>query len=120
MGNYRFRAEANTVTENLNYSGQFSVQAIQLERYELTANHDLLRLLSERYGGELLAPSSISGLPEQLAARGSVKPVLYQTVTTRSAINLKWIFFLLLGLLTLEEFCNGTARYGQAWRAAPR
>lgn len=104
VGNYRFQANVNTGTENLNYSGQFSVQAVQLERYETTADHDLLQLLSERFGGELLDRAGLVGLPQLLEARGTVKPVLYETATTRSLINLKGIFFLILTLLTLEWF----------------
>jgi len=104
VGSYRFRATVNTGTQNLDYNGQFSVQAIQLERYEMTADHDLLRLLSERYGGELVYPAAIASIPDKLLAKGTVKPVLYETVNTRSLINLKGIFFLLLSLLTLEWF----------------
>ena len=104
VGNYRFRANVNTGTENLSYNGQFSVQAVQLERYETTADHGLLRLLSERFGGQLLDRAAFANLPQLLEERGTVKPVLYETATTRSLINLKGIFFLILGLLTLEWF----------------
>ncbi len=104
VGNYRFRASVNTGTESLTYDGQFTVQPIQLERFETTANHSLLQLLSDRYGGALLGPTQLSDLPGQLEERGTVKPVIYETVNTRSAINLRWIFFLLLGLLTAEWF----------------
>jgi hypothetical protein len=104
VGNYRFRATVNTGTENLDFSGRFSVQPVQLERYEMTADHSLLRLLSDRYGGQLVYPQEINSLPQLLADRGTVKPVIYQTVNTRSLINLKGIFFILLGLLTLEWF----------------
>lgn len=104
VGNYRFRASASNDGENLTYEGQFSVQPIQLEIYETTANHNLLRLLSERYGGTLNYPNQVGAIAQQIAARGSVKPVIYTTTKTRSVINLKWIFFLLLFLLTLEWF----------------
>lgn len=104
VGNYRFQASANTGTENLAFSGRFSVQPVQLERYEMTADHSLLKLLSERYGGALIYPQDIQQLPQLLADKGTVKPVIYETVNTRSLINLKSIFFLLLGLLTLEWF----------------
>ncbi|MEM1216828.1 MAG: hypothetical protein AAGJ82_14135 [Bacteroidota bacterium] len=102
VGNYRFSASVNTGTENLSYGGRFSVQPIQLERFATTADHNLLRLLSQRYGGELLSPASVASLPQLLAERGTVKPVLYDTVNTRSLINLKGIFFLMLLLLSLE------------------
>jgi len=88
----------------LTYQGQFSIQPIQLELYETTANHNLLRILSEDYGGELVFADQLGDLVERIQAKGNVKPVIYQTAQTRSVINLKWIFFLLLGLLTLEWF----------------
>lgn len=104
VGNYRYRATTNTGTENLTFNGQFSIQPIQIELVETTANHGLLRLLSDQSGGELVLPSELSRLPADLEARGTVKPVVYQTVRTESALNLKWIFVLLLVLLSTEWF----------------
>ncbi|MEM9920669.1 MAG: hypothetical protein AAF990_21405 [Bacteroidota bacterium] len=102
VGNYKFRGLVNTNGNQLNYNGQFSVQPIQLEVFETTANHGLLKLLSEKYGGELLYPAQLSSLSGRIKEKGTVKPVVYQTSKTRSVINLRWLFFLLLGLLTLE------------------
>ncbi len=104
VGNYNFRASVKVNGEELDYNGQFSVQPIQLELYETTADHALLGLLSEKYGGRLLYPEDLSSLPQIIAERGTVKPVIYETTKTRSVINLKWIFFLLLLLLTVEWF----------------
>jgi len=104
VGNYTFKASTVSNGQALSYEGQFSVQPIQLELYETTADHGLLRILSEQYGGKLLFPNELNGLVEHIQSKGNVKPVIYQTAQTRSVINLKWIFFLLLGLLTLEWF----------------
>ena len=104
VGNYTYKGTTVVNGEQLTYSGQFSVQPIQLELYATTADHGLLRILSEEYGGELLYPAQLSELPSRIQAKGTVKPVMYQTTKTRSIINLKWIFFILLGLLTLEWF----------------
>lgn len=104
VGNYTYRGTTLVNGEQLTYNGQFSVQPIQLELYATTADHSLLRILSEEYGGELIYPAQLSELPDRIQAKGTVKPVIYQTTKTRSIINLKWIFFILLGLLTLEWF----------------
>lgn len=104
VGNYRFRASVVVNGRELTYDGQFSVQPIQLELYETTADHSMLRLLSEKYGGRLLYPNDLGALPALIREKGTVKPVIYETVRTRAVINLKWIFFLLLGLLSLEWF----------------
>lgn len=104
VGNYSFQASTNYNGENLAYSGQFSVQPIQLESYETTADHGLLRLLSEKYGGQMVYPSDIASIDGLIRERETVKPVIYETSQTRPVINLKWLFFALLGLLTVEWF----------------
>ncbi|MEM9887112.1 MAG: hypothetical protein AAF849_14555 [Bacteroidota bacterium] len=104
VGNYRFRAATTFNGQQLTYEGQFSVQPIQLELYETTADHGLLRILSEEYAGETIFPDQVNGLAELIQAKGNVKPVIYQTTQTRSIINLKWIFFILLALLSVEWF----------------
>jgi hypothetical protein len=103
VGDYRFEGKVIISGQELTYRGQFSVQPIQLEAYETTADHALLKLISDKYGGQVIAPDQLSSLAQTINER-DIKPVIYQTTTTRSVINLKWIFFLLLGLLVLEWF----------------
>ena len=103
VGNYNYTGKVFSNGENLTYNGQFSVQPVQLEAFQTTADHGMLRLLSDEYGGDLFYPDQISALTAALTAR-DIKPVMYQTNKTRSVINLKWIFFLILALLTFEWF----------------
>jgi hypothetical protein len=112
VGNYTFKASTSVNGKLYTYDGQFSVQPIQLELFQTTANHGMLKLLAENYGGSMVLPSSMGELPGILEAKGTVKPVLYSTSKTRSVINLKWIFFLLLLLLTAEWFLR---RYNGAY-----
>ena len=104
VGNYTFRGSVFTNGENMNYNGQFSVQPVQLEIYETTADHGMLRLLSKQFGGALFYPTEVNALSQAILNKDSIKPVIYQTTKTRSVINLKWIFFLLLTLLSVEWF----------------
>jgi len=104
VGNYRFRAATATGDEKLTFNGRFSVQAVEVERYALEADHGLLRQLSDRYGGELMFPADLEGLPARLETGGTVKPVLFETVNTKSVVHLKWLFFLLLALFAGEWF----------------
>ena len=103
VGNYTYRGTVNNAGEQLTYSGQFSVQPIQLEIFETTADHGVLQLLSEKYGGSLVYPNNINTIATTLQ-ENPIKPVQYNTSKTRSIINLKWIFFVLLGLMILEWF----------------
>ena len=104
VGNYTFTGSVFSSGENLSYEGQFSVQPIQLELYETTADHSLLRMLSDKYGGELIYPAQLSSVDQLIREKSTIKPVIYQTSKNRSIINLKWIFFLLILLLTAEWF----------------
>ncbi|HMQ50048.1 MAG TPA: hypothetical protein PKA00_21815 [Saprospiraceae bacterium] len=104
VGDYTFRASVNYNGQELSYNGQFSVQPIQLELYETTADHNLLQLLSEKYGGQMVYPEAVASLASLLEEKGTVKPVIYQTSKTRPLINLKGLFFLMLLLLSGEWF----------------
>jgi len=103
VGGYRFKGKVNYNGQNLEYNGQFTVQPIQLELYETTAEHGLLRNLSQEYGGAMFYPSQLAELGNVLDS-GDIKPIIYSSTRTRSIINVKWIFFLLLGLLSVEWF----------------
>ncbi|MCB9314539.1 MAG: hypothetical protein H6569_00230 [Lewinellaceae bacterium] len=104
MGNYRFRATTNFNGQNFVYEGRFSVQPIQLELFETTANHAVLRQLSSQYGGAMVPASQLAGLAEQIKSSATIKPVIYQSTRTNPLINIKWIFLLLAGLLSVEWF----------------
>lgn len=103
-GNYNYEARTTYNGETLKSGGAFSVQSIQLEVFETTANHQLLNLISEKNGGAVVGANQLLELPAMIDAKGFAKPVLYDTIKTRSLIHLKWIFFLLLALLSLEWF----------------
>ncbi len=102
VGNYSFEAKTMSSGKALKYNGQFSVQPIQLEVYETTADHSTLQLLSEQNGGEMLYAAQLSSITQKLKDRKTVVPVIYESSKTRSVINLRWIFFILLALLSLE------------------
>lgn len=104
VGNYTFRSNVFYGGEQLSYQGQFSVQPIQLEIYETTANHNLLKVLSDKFGGQLIYPGQVSSIANFMADQKTIVPVIYESSKTQSVINLRWIFFLLLTLLTVEWF----------------
>ena len=102
VGNYSFTGNTTLSGQPLTYSGQFSVEPVQLELYETTANHTLLKGLTRQSNGNLFYPDQIEQINPLLTGENQLKPVLYQSFKTQSVINFKWIFFLLLGLLTIE------------------
>ena len=103
-GNYSYSANVVSNQKELEFSGEFSIEAIQLEIYETTADHRLLKLLSSKYGGELIYPDEINNLKNQFQDNDYLKTILYSTVQTQPIINLKWIFIVLMILICLEWF----------------
>lgn len=103
-GSYAYKAQVTHNGVVHTYEGKFSVQPIQLELFESVANHGVLRQLTERFGGAVVYPDALSGLAEQIASKGQIKPVIYQTAKTTPLLNIKWLFALLAGLLALEWF----------------
>lgn len=104
VGNYRYTARVNSAGTALTASGQFSVQPIQLESYATTANHNVLYLLSQQSGGDLRTLEQAASLVSSIQQADTIKPVVYSSTQNQPLIHLRWLFLLLLVLLTAEWF----------------
>lgn len=103
-GNYTFEAKVNYNGKEMKDNGAFSISPVRLETINTTANHKILNQLATSSNGKLIYPDQISQLEQIIADSVSGKPVMREITTTRSIINLKWIFFLIFGLLAVEWF----------------
>ena len=56
----------------MSFDGQFSVRPIQLELFETTANHAVLRQLSQKYGGPLRAVLDLSAHATELGLESEI------------------------------------------------
>lgn len=104
VGNYTYQAQTVFNGQEYKANGSFSVAPIQLESLQTTANHQLLYQLTKQSGGQVIYPDSIANIASILQAQPNIKPQLYTSYQTQSLINLKWIFFVLLGFLSIEWF----------------
>ncbi len=104
VGDYTYEASVKYGDKILKQAGSFSVSAIVIEQLQTKANHQLLNSLSEKQGGKLYLPLQLSELQNDLLQREDLLPVAYAEQKLNELINLKWIFFLILALLSLEWF----------------
>ena len=104
QGAYSYTASVNYSGKALTATGRFNVESVQLEQFDLTAKHGLLKSLSTKFGGTMVYPDGIPGLADVLINNEKIKPVLYESRSTKPIIHMKWLFFLIMGLLTLEWF----------------
>jgi len=102
--NYSYTASTSYNGKALEATGKFSVQSIVKEQYDLTAKHDLLYNLSQKFGGEVIYPNNISRLTELVSTNESIKPILYQKAETKPLVDYKWILAVLIIFLAIEWF----------------
>lgn len=103
-GNYTYKAQVSSGGNVLEATGQFMVAALKLETTNTTANHGLMYKIAGESGGELFFPRELSQLAKAIEARSDIRSVVYEQTWFKEAIHLKWIFFLIILLLTIEWF----------------
>lgn len=104
VGDYKFQAQAKVGDKVYKQSGSFSVTALQIELTNTTADHQLLFQLAKKHSGEMMYLQNMNDLIEKLNNRDDIKSVAYTEKRLDELIHLKWIFFILLFLFTVEWF----------------
>ena len=91
---------------NLNWFSSFSftVTALQAQLAETIANHQVLASLAAKTGGEFYTGTTIKDIAKSIKSRADIKAVSYEQKRLDDVINLKWIFGLIMLLLSLEWF----------------
>lgn len=104
VGEYSYEANVKVGTKSMKEVGEFSVKAIQLEENKTIADHQLMNQIALNSGGQMVYPRDLSSLQQFLSERDDLKSISYSEERVRDIIHLKWIFFLLLALMSLEWF----------------
>lgn len=104
VGDYSFVAKTKLGNIDYRASGKFSVSPLQLEGLRTRADYEVLWQLAAQHNGKMYHLNNMETLADELLNTPTLKPVLYDTYVTESAINLKWILLLFILLLTVEWF----------------
>ncbi len=81
---------------------EFSVEEVQLEQYNVQADHKLLASLAQKTNGRLFYPDQIDSLENFILNHKTIKPLIYTQSKSRTLISMPWLLALLIGLLALE------------------
>ncbi|HEY0897814.1 MAG TPA: hypothetical protein VGD90_00715, partial [Sphingobacteriaceae bacterium] len=103
-GEYVYDAKTSLGSKRHSATGRFIVVQQQAEFQQTTANHQLLYSMAKQSGGQMLLPAQLSELPRLIKANEDIKTVAYENRLYEEMIDKKWVFFLLLALLSLEWF----------------
>ncbi len=104
VGNYTYLARVERNGKEFVDKGGLTIRPFALEGAELMADHSLLNSLAENSGGAMVYPNNVDSLVIKIKASNTMQPVSYSTEVLSSVLNLKWPFFLILLLLSLEWF----------------
>jgi len=104
IGEYTYAASAKNGAKQFNTSGQLTVRPLNLEARQSAANHGLLRTIAKQSGGQMLYPNQINSLADLIRKNENIKTVVYEDKHYSDIIDVKWVFILILGLLSLEWF----------------
>lgn len=100
-GVYRYLARATVEGQPQQDAGELVVRELQLEALTARADHNLLNQMTSKSGGKLFYPSQLDAL-EQALRQAKYPAILHADEQLRDLINLRWLFFVVLALLTLE------------------
>ncbi len=100
-GVYRYRARTTLDQKPEEVRGEFAVVKRQTELQNLTADFDLLKVLSGNTGGKFFTAGNIESLKTELQ-KTEAKTVIHTEERYDTLINLKWVFVVLVVLATFE------------------
>jgi hypothetical protein len=102
-GNYTYEASFEGSSNEVK-KGSFTIQSLQLEYLNTKADHALLRNLALDSKGEFVYMSEMNELANKINASVASRPLISEQEKNKELIHFKWLFFLLLTLMTLEWF----------------
>lgn len=103
-GSYTFNASTSLNGKQFTDAGAFSISPVTLETINTTADHQLLNQMAVQTGGTFVQQTDMTKLADLIRASTAAKPILREITRTQSVIHLKWIFAILLLLLSAEWF----------------
>ncbi len=103
-GEYGYDAETHLGSKKYSANGSFVISQQQTEFQQTTANHQLLYAMAKQHGGQLIYPNQLNELAQLIKTNENIKTISYEGRKYEDLINLKTIFFLILGLLAMEWF----------------
>lgn len=103
-GNYSY--VANTSLGNTAHSaqGMFYINSMIAEYQQTVANHQLLNTMSAQTGGKMFMPQDLLNLKDAIKGNEQIKTLTYEDRKYEELINFKWLFALIMALLTIEWF----------------
>lgn len=103
-GFYTYKAKVKFGAKDYVENGKFQIKPLFLEANNTRANHQLLQNITQKFGGKLFFPSELESTSKAIKSNNNIASIIYEENDLKELISLKWIFFFLIALLSLEWF----------------
>jgi hypothetical protein len=103
QGVYRFKASTTLDGKVETATGEFTVKELQMEALNTTADFNILRQLSKQTNGIFVNVSNLETLKSKLLT-AQAQSIIHSSEDVSELINLKWLFYLLVALISVEWF----------------
>jgi hypothetical protein len=104
VGEYSYTATTQNGKQQFKATGLLTVKPLNLETRQSAANHTLLHTIAKQSGGQMLYPTQLNQLAAMIRKNDNIKTVIYEDKHYSDIIDVKWLFVLILLLLTGEWF----------------
>lgn len=103
-GDYSFNAEVTVGNETFTETGNFTVTVVNIENTLSRANHQVLYQLAGLSGGKFYLPEQTGRMLNDIQNGQKLKPTVYFQEMINELLNLRWLFVVVLVLLSVEWF----------------
>ncbi|MBC7694258.1 MAG: hypothetical protein H7141_02305 [Burkholderiales bacterium] len=103
-GEYSYEAKVKYGDKLYTKQGLIIIKEIVSETINTVANHQLLYQISQQSGGKLFYKNQLDLLEKEILSSDSIKSITYSHKQLTDLVNLKWLFFIILILLSTEWF----------------
>jgi len=104
VNEYTYTANTKVGNKTFAVNGHLTVKALNLETRQSAANHQLLNTIAKQSGGQMLLPSQMDKLADLIRKNDNVKTIVYEAKHYDDLVDIKWVFILILALLSAEWF----------------
>ncbi len=101
-GHYKWTAQTTLDGKRVQKHGEFTVAQLDIEHLQPTVDLNLLHNWAAATGGSVVFSDQLSTFADTLKAQHPPRPIAHSSIRFIPLIHMKWLLFLLLGLLSLE------------------
>ena len=101
-GSYSYEATTSYNGKEWKSEGQFTVQPLQFEFINITADHNILKAISTESEGQFFGQKELNELYASIKKSAALKPVLVTEKSSQTLLSMPLLLLLLLVALSLE------------------